>query len=129
MRRTRPNLGKAPRLGLTRNANHSRPRTGMRIDDTQKKISKRNATKLIHMLTILSLCLDHCYRTHNLAYLSSDCFLPTRSQVLIHGERGWTLAQDTCMNKAGTAHAYNITWQGTPQPHEIVIMIQHSPIT
>ena len=59
----------------------------------------------------------------------NDCPPPAGEPCVDTRGEEWALAQDTCMKKTGTAHAYNITWQGTRQPHEIVIMVQHSPIT
>ena len=34
----------------------------------------------------------------------NDCSPPQGSRMLIHGERGWTLAQDTYTNKLKLAH-------------------------
>ena len=43
--------------------------------------------------------IEHCHRAYNLAYLSSNCPPPQGGHLLIRGEKGWTLAQDTYTHK------------------------------
>ena len=123
-----PRLGKAPRAArLTWNGEHSRPQTGTQIYD-KKKLAKGTLSKLFtcqrysvyvsHMSYSKirgpsrlrgtpspmgegngSSQIEHCHRTYNLAYLSSNCPPPQGGHVLIRGEKGWALTQDACTHK------------------------------